>query len=156
MAYEKQTWATGDTITAQKLNHMEDGIAAGGDDYDLELNFNFYNDSETGLVSSCDGEGVGASFTALCDKILSGEPLKVKIIDCTYTGTDLTAKSAYVSRLGAYNAYDEYMPTPGATISFYDLNNFTMSSVDILYNGKTFSYVYDSTAGEYTLTYTPD
>lgn len=28
MAYEKQTWACGDTITAEKLNHMEDGIEA--------------------------------------------------------------------------------------------------------------------------------
>lgn len=28
MAYEKQTWNKGDTITAEKLNHMEDGIAA--------------------------------------------------------------------------------------------------------------------------------
>lgn len=28
MAYEKQTWVVGDTITAEKLNHMEDGIAA--------------------------------------------------------------------------------------------------------------------------------
>lgn len=26
MAYQKQTWQTGETITAQKLNHMEDGI----------------------------------------------------------------------------------------------------------------------------------
>ena len=26
MAYEKQTWNTGDIITAEKLNHMEDGI----------------------------------------------------------------------------------------------------------------------------------
>lgn len=26
MAYEKQTWATGQTITAEKMNHMEDGI----------------------------------------------------------------------------------------------------------------------------------
>lgn len=26
MAYETQTWQTGDTITAAKLNHMEDGI----------------------------------------------------------------------------------------------------------------------------------
>lgn len=26
MAYSKQTWANGDTITADKLNHMEDGI----------------------------------------------------------------------------------------------------------------------------------
>lgn len=32
MAYEKQTWTTGEVITAEKLNHMEDGIAdAGGD-----------------------------------------------------------------------------------------------------------------------------
>ena len=27
MAYEKQTWTTGDVITQEKLNHMEDGIA---------------------------------------------------------------------------------------------------------------------------------
>lgn len=26
MAYEKQTWAAGQTITAEKMNHMEDGI----------------------------------------------------------------------------------------------------------------------------------
>lgn len=26
MAYTKQTWANGDVITADKLNHMEDGI----------------------------------------------------------------------------------------------------------------------------------
>lgn len=27
MAYTKQTWADGDTITAERLNHIEDGIA---------------------------------------------------------------------------------------------------------------------------------
>lgn len=27
MAYEKQTWECGETITAEKLNHIEDGIA---------------------------------------------------------------------------------------------------------------------------------
>lgn len=30
MAYEKQTWTTGDVITQEKLNHMEDGIANAG------------------------------------------------------------------------------------------------------------------------------
>lgn len=30
MAYEKQTWATGDVITAEKLNHMENGIGESG------------------------------------------------------------------------------------------------------------------------------
>ncbi len=27
MSYEKQTWTTGEVITEEKLNHMEDGIA---------------------------------------------------------------------------------------------------------------------------------
>lgn len=26
MSYEKQTWASGDVITAEKLNHIEDGV----------------------------------------------------------------------------------------------------------------------------------
>lgn len=26
MSYEKQTWANGDVITAEKLNHIEDGV----------------------------------------------------------------------------------------------------------------------------------
>jgi len=30
MAYTKQTWASGDKITAEKLNHIEDGIAGAG------------------------------------------------------------------------------------------------------------------------------
>lgn len=30
MSYEKQTWVTGDVITAEKLNHMEEGISSGG------------------------------------------------------------------------------------------------------------------------------
>lgn len=30
MAYTKQNWIRGDVITAEKLNHMEDGIASGG------------------------------------------------------------------------------------------------------------------------------
>lgn len=28
MAYTKQTWATGDIVTQEKMNHIEDGIAA--------------------------------------------------------------------------------------------------------------------------------
>ena len=30
MAYEKQTWVNGEVITAEKLNHIEDGIGSGG------------------------------------------------------------------------------------------------------------------------------
>lgn len=34
MSYEKQTWATGDVISATMLNHMEDGIANGSGLFD--------------------------------------------------------------------------------------------------------------------------
>ena len=30
MAYDKQTWETGEVISAERLNHMEDGIAEAG------------------------------------------------------------------------------------------------------------------------------
>lgn len=30
MAYEKQTWEIGQVITAENLNHIEDGLASGG------------------------------------------------------------------------------------------------------------------------------
>ena len=30
MAYEPKTWECGETITAEALNHMEQGIASGG------------------------------------------------------------------------------------------------------------------------------
>ena len=36
MAYEKQTWQTGDTITAEKLNHIEDGIEDNQNNYYVE------------------------------------------------------------------------------------------------------------------------
>ena len=31
MAYTKNTWKTGDIVSSQKLNHMEDGIASASD-----------------------------------------------------------------------------------------------------------------------------
>ena len=37
MAYEKQTWVTGEVITKEKLNHMEDGIANSGGGSEKQL-----------------------------------------------------------------------------------------------------------------------
>lgn len=49
MSYEKQTWATGDIITADKLNHMEDGIAGAGGDVEYVI---------TEQTVTTNGEGV--------------------------------------------------------------------------------------------------
>lgn len=51
MSYEKQTWQTGDVITANKMNHMENGIVnAGG--------------SGGGLIVIFTTEDSGSSYTA--------------------------------------------------------------------------------------------
>lgn len=44
MAYEKTNWQAGDVITAEKLNHMEDGIASGVG-YNPILNANLLSES---------------------------------------------------------------------------------------------------------------
>lgn len=38
MAYEKTNWQTGDTVTAEKLNHAEQGIADAGQVMVIEIN----------------------------------------------------------------------------------------------------------------------
>ena len=54
MAYEKQTWTTGEVITAEKLNHMEDGIKDNENKDTIEVTFFTHcnNDSSIYLVSS--------------------------------------------------------------------------------------------------------
>lgn len=70
MSYTPTTWVTGDTITATKLNKMEQGIAdSGGYDLVLSAPFNFLQASNVevleGSVLACEqkvanGEGVNA------------------------------------------------------------------------------------------------
>ena len=64
MAYSKQTWVTGDTITAEKLNHMEDGIDAGGSNYLLKIVVD--SSSETGF------EITGPDFDEILEKVIDG------------------------------------------------------------------------------------
>lgn len=40
MSYEKHTWETGETITAEKLNNIENGIESINDEVEVILNYN--------------------------------------------------------------------------------------------------------------------
>ena len=51
MAYEKQTWVTGEVITKEKLNHMEDGIANSGTNVEV---------IKLGTISSMGGGPIGS------------------------------------------------------------------------------------------------
>lgn len=53
MAYTPTEWATGDVITAQKLNKMEQGIAGGG----VQL-YGPYNAYATATISANSGEDI--------------------------------------------------------------------------------------------------
>lgn len=71
MAYEKQTWVTGEVITKEKLNHMEDGIANGGGVFVIGVNENHALDKtwneiknayDSHLVPTLFGEENGANY----------------------------------------------------------------------------------------------
>lgn len=74
MAYTKQTWTTGDTITASKLNHMEDGIAEGGGGGAL-------------IVTEVDST-LDKTFAEIYNALSSGTPAYVSYINET-SGPDI-------------------------------------------------------------------
>lgn len=71
MSYEKQTWATGDIVTADKLNHMEDGISAVGGGYDAEFHVTIVDDAP---VITTD-----ATYSEFVQKLTDGFP-KVRCV----------------------------------------------------------------------------
>lgn len=66
MAYDKHTWQCGETITAEKLNHIENGIASsGGMDYDLIIR----------KRTSENPEILKGDFAAVYEKVRNREPV---------------------------------------------------------------------------------
>ena len=77
MSYTKQTWATGDTVTATKLNHMEDGIeGAGGGGYDLVLVAET-DDGDISQITAADITIASGSIEACEQKIANTQPVNV-------------------------------------------------------------------------------
>ena len=76
MSYEKQTWANGDTITAEKLNHMESGIedsSGGGYDGVILITYPETSDPPTITVES-------GTYAGLFAKYNEGEFVAIKVI----------------------------------------------------------------------------
>ena len=72
MSYTPTTWTTGDTITATKLNKMEQGIASGG--YDLVLSIPFVNPSVSDI------EVIEGDILACEQKIANDEPVNAVLM----------------------------------------------------------------------------
>ena len=98
MAYTKNTWADGDVVTSEKLNHMEDGIAnAGG--------VMVINDTDNGLDKTWQEIYDAMAQGKLCAAIYnSGNPetgISINILLSAYAfGGTYTVSAGQV----AYNA----------------------------------------------------
>lgn len=81
MSYAKRTWVNGEVITAEKLNHMEDGIeGAGGGGYDLVItvdcgSYDYYN--EVGEIPIANYTIASGSIESCEEKIANGQPVNV-------------------------------------------------------------------------------
>lgn len=75
MAYTKQTWTTGDTVTASKMNHIEDGIenAGGGASWDAVIRLVHAANSNQDNPSNLTPSIVSGTFDDLYEKYNNGE-----------------------------------------------------------------------------------
>ena len=112
MSYDKQTWQTGDVITANKLNHMEDGIASsGGGRFVATATF----DEEA--------EGWYTDYTAQ------------EIYDAFENGMDIWIKLSYDEAFAYMNAINAF-------ITYTDESKTTVGQFDVLVlslDGNTFN-----------------
>lgn len=96
MSYEKTTWATGDVITAEKLNNIEDGVedASGGESVVVTLSA-----GESGIVAD-------KTFSELAEAV---EQNKVVIIRTADSGMCEIAQAQYGEVSGDYVLTGFYM-----------------------------------------------
>lgn len=144
MAYSKQTWTNGDVITAEKLNHMEDGIAAGGGavfDFRLKGTTDFQEGTYT-------LEAVGPSFADLEAKATNDEPI---IALCTFvdpsTGFYTIFADSYFDARSGFS-----MQVGDFGVVYFDSEGNAGWAIDQENPPKEFTYTYNATTKEYTFT----
>ena len=147
MSYTQHEWTTGETITAAKLNNMEEGIAAGGGGLPAVTSADVgkglsvqtvytkgavivpeqtsaYNDQENGILSS----------NANISLYTSGTPFVAEINGSTYSGTITENGTAYCK-----NAFS-YFWIEDTNLYYYDENATFGSNITISLNVGVPSY----------------
>ena len=147
MAYSKQTWATGDTITAEKLNHMEDGIA---EEENSTADLKIYLDTTQMTLSM-----VGKSFDDLYDAIDSGEFINVFSVTPNESGGKEIIKSYHVSCISheEYDVVNVVVNTGNASLGLF-LKSTGTGYITIGSSTINYTWTYDVTTTEYTCTIT--
>lgn len=107
MAYEKYTWVDGELITAEKLNHMEDGIAEGGDcGYECtETTEQLFTETVT------TAERGGYYFASLN----YAEPIEADELIVVFNGTEYVCPKIVSEGTVFYGGFDPNTATPDFT-----------------------------------------
>ena len=100
MAYTKQTWASGDTITAAKLNHIEDGIE-NASPWDAVIRLVHSNDSGADCDATLTPSIVSGTFAELSNKISNGGYPCILVQYYHPFGWQFSEPAAHVAYLGA-------------------------------------------------------
>lgn len=125
MAYEKYTWVDGEVITAQKLNHIEEGIEDGANGYECtETVTELFEETVTTYASS--------SFISA--RLLYSSPINVDVLIAVFDGVEYTCPKQ----------------NPAAGVNVYGDANFSQMPFYIVSssNGNT---LYTENAGEHTI-----
>ena len=128
MSYEKQTWANGDVITAEKLNHIEDGVYSNSQSGGVLLVNESYDD-DTGIST------LDKTYTEIKAAIDAGIPVTVLSQDTAATFVD------FVSQCST----DDKVPP-----EHYDVYVFSATA---LANGDSPVLIYSSTTADGVLSY---
>lgn len=135
MAYEKQNWECGEMITADKLNHMEDGIAAGGDcdcGFECETTTTLLT-NET--VTTVQQEGFADGEISYSD-LINAEVIKV-----TFNGTEYECPATrYGDNYGYGASWDD-------NLEAYDWSEYPFN----IFSSNGANNLITQTAGTYTV-----
>lgn len=114
--YEPTVWATGDVVTAEKLNKLENGVASGG----------VYTESETvrfsGEVTTAESYGDFMASLPGCD--LSDAPDQITVV---FDGTEYTVNATLADDIVCYGVYSEESGVDFSQYPFF-INAFTETS----------------------------
>ncbi len=108
MSYTPTTWVTGDTITATKLNKLENGVAnAGGGGYDAVIKLVHDNSSSVDNESYLTPSIVSGTFAEIADKLENDE---IPVILVLYENPFFNLKASTVATAITYYAPNASVP----------------------------------------------
>ena len=145
MAYDKHTWTCHEPITADKLNHIEDGIANAGGDCDCGYECTETVTTLTEETVTTTAQGDVNRGTLSYSEFINAEKIRV-----TFNGTEYECERITISEepdLSVYN-YGYGGMSPGSVMPDFSKYPFAINS----HMGKTkMNRLYTETAGTYTI-----